>query len=63
MDERINIMLPDEDPFPPDNDLVVYELEGGVCISVFEFECVLGREATAKLRDFLSVILQETNRE
>jgi len=34
-------------------DLYAYEIDGGVSISVFEFECVLTKADTVKLRDFL----------
>ncbi len=49
-----DISLPDE---CSSNNLCAYELDGAVCIEVFEFECELSVEHTIKLRDFLNGIL------
>jgi hypothetical protein len=35
------------------NDLSAYEHEGAVCIEVFEFDCMLSKEDTVRLSDFL----------
>ena len=40
------------------NDLDAYELDGAVCIQVFEFECELSKDDTVKLRDFLDSVVK-----
>jgi len=51
-----NISLKDQ---KGSNNLNAYELNDGVSIEVFEFECELSKEDAVKLRDFLSEILEE----